>query len=187
MRTISRLAFGVTLLAPTTLPAQRANDSRVFVHALLGAFLPTGRHRSVIGDAFTIGAQVGIGLRPSLALVGGALISQTTYRDGARDDFTMVQYDLGLELAPGRASAHRRVIPFFGAGAGARSYDRDRDASGRRYFLAGYGSVGSELTLGRVRLRVEARDYVSRSETSGTVSGTQNDVTAVAGLAYHFR
>ena len=97
----------------------------------------------------------------------------------------MVQYDLGLELAPGTASAHRRVIPFFGAGAGARSYDRD--ASGRRYFLAGYGSIGSELALAGVRLRVEARDYVSRSETSGTVSGTWNDVTAVAGLAYHFR
>jgi len=199
MRTLSRLGLGVVLLAPATLPAQSAGGSRIAVHALLGAFVPTVDHRSVVWDAFAIGAQVGVGLRPSLAVVGGALISQTAYRDGTRDDVTLVQYDLGLELAPGAAAGtHRRVVPFLGAGAGVRSYDRasGRDgASGQRYFATGYASAGGELALGRVGLRVEARDYVSQSETRGMMAGVRsddmagvrNDVTAVAGLAYHFR
>ena len=188
MRTISRLVLAIGLLIPAVIRAQHADDNRVSVHALLGALLPTGRHRSVIGDAISIGAQVGVGLRPSLALVGDALISQPTYRVGTGGEVTMVQYDLGLEVAPRTSlSTHRRVIPFVGAGAGARSYDRDSDASGRRYVPAGYASAGGELALGRARLRVEVRDYVSRSETSGTISGVWNDVSAIAGLAYHFR
>ena len=79
---------------------QYQSDSRHSVHGLLGVFAPTGRHRSVVGDAFAIGAQVGLGLRASVALVGGVLISQTSYKSPLRGDVTVVQYDVGFEFAP---------------------------------------------------------------------------------------
>jgi hypothetical protein len=180
----------VALTGTSGTGAQQSDGRRVSGHALLGVFVPTGRHRSAIGDAFAIGGQIGIGLRPSVALVGGALLSQTRYRGTVRGDLTLVQYDIGLELARARGSTGatpRGITPFVGAGAGARSYAVGEPDIGTRVYLAGYAAIGAELSAGRAGLRVEARDYVSRAEMSGTLSGMRNDVTAVAGLAYHFR
>ena len=186
MRTrISRLAIVAALLAPAALPAQHAEQPRVSVHVLLGALLPTGDHQPTIDNAFTIGGQVGLRLRTGLALVGGVLGSQSAYRDGMREDLTVVQYDLGLELAPWRTVG--RAVPFLGLGAGARSYDERGGSTGLRFVPAGYVSVGGELAMGRSGLRVEARDYLSRAETRGMMGGARNDVTLLAGLAFHFR
>jgi hypothetical protein len=183
----------VFALGPGLVQAQQNRGGRVSAHALLGVFAPTGRHRNAIGDAFAIGGQLGIGVRPSMAVVGGALISQMRYRATPQGELTVVQYDVGLEFAPASAlaSAHnsprRRMTPFLGAGAGARTYELTERTEGTRVFLSGYVSVGTEFSIGSAGLRLEARDYVSGSELSGTLSGARNDVTAVAGLAYHFR
>lgn len=183
------IAVAVALTGTGSTGAQESDGERLSAHALLGVFVPTGRHRSAIGDAFAIGGQFGIGLRPSIALVGGALVSQAQYRGTERGDLTMVQYDMGLELARARATgaSPRGITPFVGAGGGVRSYSLGETAAGTRVYLAGYAAIGAELSVGRAGLRVEARDYVSRAELTGTLSGMRNDVTAVAGLAYHFR
>ena len=192
MNIVVLLFVAVSLLAPRVFMGQNQSDRRLSVHGLLGVFAPTGRHRSVIGDAFAIGAQVGLGLRPSVALVAGVLVSQTSYKSPLQGDVTVVQYDVGFEFAPSAppSSAHsvrRRVTPFVGGGAGARSYNLREGSGATRVFPAGYVSGGVELAIGAAGLRIEARDYVSRSELTGALSGTRNDVTAVAGIAYHFR
>lgn len=196
MRVRAWTAGAIFLLGPAlpgSLHGQQSRGGRVSAHALLGVFAPTGRHRSAIGDAFAIGGQLGIGVRPSMAVVAGALVSQMRYRGTPQSELTVVQYDVGLEFAPASApaSAHnslrRRITPFIGVGTGARSYKLTERTEGTRVFPASYVSVGTEFSIGSAGLRLEARDYVSRSELSGTMSGARNDVTAVAGLAYHFR
>lgn len=188
MRKLLLLALGTAVLLPIPSGAQSNRQSRVSAHALLGVFAPTGGHRSVLGDAFAIGGQLGVAIAPSWAAVGGALISQTSYRDRLLGDVTLVQYDLGLEYAPAAAHGTRwRVVPFVGRGAGARTYDRTEGRAAVRAVLAGYGSLGGEIGFGHTGVRFEARDYLSRSEAAGTATGARNDVTAVAGLAYHFR
>jgi hypothetical protein len=52
--------------------------------------------------------------------------------------------------------------------------------------LAGYASVGSELGMGRVGLRVEVRDYLAGFQPlvgSGR-SATRNDVVIMAALSF---
>lgn len=192
MRIIALLLVTASMLIPRMSLAQRQRDRPLSVHALLGGLAPTGRHRSVIGDAFAIGAQAGLGLRPSMALVAGVLVSQTSYRPPFRDEVTVVQYDLGLEFAPSTSAAtthtpRRRLTPFVGAGAGARSYNLRQASAATGVYLAGYLSGGAELAMGRAGLRLEARDYISRSELPGRYSGTRNDLALLAGMAYHFR
>ncbi|MBK6307127.1 MAG: hypothetical protein IPF87_23545 [Gemmatimonadetes bacterium] len=50
--------------------------------------------------------------------------------------------------------------------------------------LAGYASLGSKLGMGRVRLRIRARDYVSglKPLTGTGRTATRQDVTILAGL-----
>ena len=100
MNIVVLLFVAVSLLVPRVSMGHGQSDRRLSVHGLLGAFTPTGRHRSVVGDAFAICAQVGLGLRASVALVGGVLISQTSYKSPLRGDVTVVQYDVGFEFAP---------------------------------------------------------------------------------------
>jgi hypothetical protein len=76
------------------------------------------------------------------------------------------------------------LTPFACAGAGGRSYDlRGRDADAR-HNLAGFASLGGELGAGRVRLRLEARDYVSgfKALAGNGRSATRLDVAWFAGL-----
>ena len=76
--------------------------------------------------------------------------------------------------------------PFAGAGAGGRSYNyRNLDVDAT-HNLAAYGSVGGELGVGRVHVRLEARDYVAgfKPLSGGGASRTGNDVVVMAGLRF---
>jgi hypothetical protein len=104
-----------------------------------------------------------------------------------------VQYDAGVEFAPAARpqsghAARRGVTTFIGGGGGVRVYAlRDADAPVRPTAGVGYVSLGGELAIRRAGVRLELRNYVSRSEYSGARAGTRNDIVAVTGLAYHFR
>jgi hypothetical protein len=95
-------------------------------------------------------------------------------------------YDVGVEARAPRWRERGAVTftPFAGAGGGARSYNHrglDVDAT---HALAGYAAAGGELGIGRVRLRVEARDYVAtfRPLVGGGAAAARNDVMLLAGL-----
>jgi hypothetical protein len=76
--------------------------------------------------------------------------------------------------------------PFAGVGAGARSYNyRNLDVDAT-HNVAGYGTVGGELGMGRVGLRLEVRDYVTgfKPLVGGGTADTRNDVVILVGLRF---
>ena len=103
----------------------------------------------------------------------------------------MFTYDLGAEARANRWIAGDALTfsPFAGVGAGARSYNYrglDVDAT---HNLAAYGSVGGEIGYRRIRLRLEARDYLTGFKplaAEGT-TGRRNDLTVMAGLRFTAR
>lgn len=193
MPAIILCALFASLVMPRASWAQSPDVRRFSLHGLLGVFAPVGDHRSTIEGGFAIGAQIGVGVQPSLALVGGALLIQTGYRQPQSGDVTVGQFDLGVELTPfarlaSTHAARRRVTPFVGLGAGVRTYDLRDNTTGTRAYLSGYGAIGAELGVARAGLRIEARDYLSRDEREGMMTtGWRNDMFVLFGLAYHFR
>lgn len=76
------------------------------------------------------------------------------------------------------------LLPFGGGGVGARSYNYrglDVDAT---HNAAAFVNAGGAFDLGRVRLRIEVRDYVSgfASLDGQGATATRNDVVLMAGL-----
>lgn len=174
-------------------PAARADAPRVSLHALLGAFLPTGDNRRALSNAPYIGAQGAFRVRPRVALVAGIAASQTTDRRIASDEdgLTLWQYDVGVEVVPwfSAPTGHRSVVPFVGTGIGGRTYNYNRRGLERHDALAGYLSAGAELRPGvgrRAGLRAEGRTYLTHAERSGG-GNLRTDVVLAAGLTYHFR
>ena len=172
--------------AQTSAPQAKAWELRF----TSGAFIPTGSQRNFLKDAQTSAAQVSWVVRPSLAVTG--TFGWARSRDVASvnspklDVFTS---DLGVEARPVHWFADRAVSfsPFVGLGAGARSYNYrklDVDATNN---LAGYGTVGGELGMGRVGLRLEVRDYATgfKPLVGAGKSAARNDVVIMAGLRFN--
>lgn len=171
------------LAAQTSAPQARTWELRF----TSGAFLPTGNQRNFLKDAQVSAAQVSWVVRPSLALTGtfGWARSRDIHTVDAPklDVFTS---DVGIEARSAKWFADRAVTfsPFVGLGAGARSYNYrklDVDATNN---LAGYGTAGGELGIGRVGVRLEVRDYASgfKPLVGAGKSDTRNDVVMMVGL-----
>ncbi len=152
-----------------------------------GGLIPTGDQRRVLKDAQASAVQLSWNVQPSLAITGSFGWARSRDRLVANtpklDVFTS---DLGVEYrAPKLFAGHALTVsPFAGAGAGARSYNyRSLDVKAT-HNVAGYGALGGELGLGRVALRVEARDYVAgfKPLTGSGIADTRNDVSIMAGL-----
>jgi hypothetical protein len=153
-----------------------------------GALVSTGTQRDIIKDAALSAVQLSYVLHPQLAVT--ATLGWARSRDLAsvgRPKVDAFSYDLGAEArAPGWHAGDRLTVsPFAGAGVGARSYNyraRDVDAT---HNAAAYGSVGSDAAVGRVRLRLELRDYVAGFKPLGGTgaSSTHNDVVALVGIS----
>jgi hypothetical protein len=172
--------------AQTSAPQERTLELRITG----GAFVPTGNQRTSLGNAHVTAAQMSWVVRPSLAITGTVgwarsrdLISATSPK---LDVFTS---DLGVEARPAQWFAGRAITfsPFAGLGAGARSYNcrkLDVDATNN---LAGYGSVGGELGVGRMGVRLEVRDYMTgfKPLVGGGKSDMRNDVVMMVGLRFN--
>ncbi|MGZ8411890.1 MAG: hypothetical protein ACXW05_04090 [Gemmatirosa sp.] len=158
-------------------------------HVPSGTVVPTGAQRAALKRANMTAIQLARVVRPALAVT--ATVGWARSRDVASagspkvDVFT---YDLGAEARAPRLIVGRGVTlaPFAGVGAGARSYNYrslDVDAT---HNVAAYGAVGGELGVRRIRLRVEARDYVTGFTPlrGGGATAARNDVVVMAGLRY---
>jgi hypothetical protein len=180
----SRLAAQTTDAPPTP---ERGSEWELLVPS--GAVVPTGAQRAALKRANLTAVQLSHVVRPRLAVT--ATIGWARSRDVASagspklDVFT---YDLGAEARAPRWGAGRGVtlVPFAGVGAGARSYNYrslDVDAT---HNVAAYGAIGGELGVRRVRLRLEARDYVTGFKPLRGVgsTATRNDLVVMAGLRY---
>ena len=156
-----------------------------------GAFIPTGEQRDLLRDAFLVGAQASYRVVPQLAITGTFAWSPTKDRLARGDQsLDVFHYDVGVE---GRAASWLRgtswdFTPVVGLGIGGRTYRyRDLDVAAQSK-LAGYGALGGELGFGRLGVRVEARDYLSRFTPliGRGDSDTRNEVTVTAGLTVRF-
>jgi hypothetical protein len=184
-------ALGILLSSTRTSTAQTsAPQPRTWeLRFTSGALVPTGNQRNSLKDAQISAAQVSWLVRPSLAVTGTFgwarsrdLMSVDTPK---LDVFTS---DLGVEARPAQwfAECAATFSPFVGLGVGARSYNYrnlDVDATNN---LAGYGTVGGELGIGRVGLRLEARNYVTgfKPLVGAGKSESRNDVVIMAGLRF---
>jgi hypothetical protein len=152
-----------------------------------GAVVPTGAQRGAIKRGSLTAAQLSRVITPSFAVT--ATIGWARSRDVASagdpklDVFT---YDVGAEMRAPRLIAGERMSfsPFAGVGAGGRSYNYRSLEVDATHNVAAYGSAGGELAIGRVRVRVEARDYVTgfKPLTGNGAADTRNDVALMAGL-----
>jgi hypothetical protein len=174
------------LSGQTAEPSQQTTSPKPARWELLvpsGALLPTGAQRDAIKRANITAVQLTYVARPMLAITStfGWARSRDVAMSGAPrlDVFT---YDLGAEIRAPRWK--KGFTPFAGAGAGGRSYNHRKLDVEATHNLAAYGSVGGELAIKRVAVRVEARDYVAgfKPLNGAGASRTGNDVVVMAGL-----
>lgn len=151
-----------------------------------GAMIPTGVQRDAVKRGNLSALQLTFASRSGLAVA--STLGWTRSRDVASagepklDVFT---YDAGLEWrAPRWASGTVGFRPFAGVGAGGRSYNYRKLDLDATHNLAGYASAGGDLTVRRVRVRLEARDYVGGFKPlDGNGEGRRsNDVVVMVGL-----
>ena len=184
-------AVGILTVASRAAEAQTTPEQKPGWELLLtsGTVVPTGAQREAIKRGNLSAAQLSYVVRPALAVT--ATLGWARSRDIASagnpklDVFT---YDLGGEVRAPRRNVGKAITfsPFAGVGAGVRSYNYRSLHVDATHNMAAYGAAGGELGLGRVRLRLEARDYVTgfKPLDGGGTADTRNDVVLMAGLRF---
>jgi hypothetical protein len=157
-----------------------------------GALVATGDQRNSFKDAQLSAAGLSWRVRPTLSITGTFSWARSRALDVAdRGKVDVFTSDLGIEAETKTwsPSAAVRFKLFAGTGAGVRSYNYRASAEDAAHHPAGYLAVGGDVSLGRVGLRLEARDYASRftaAARSGTTD-TRNDLVISAGLYFKKR
>ena len=186
-------ALGCTVLATSALSAQEAGaqpapkKARWELVAPSGTLVPTGDQRDAIKRANISAVQINFIARPMFAITTMAGWARSrdvaTAGDPKLDVFT---YDVGAEVrTPQKLSGKGMTFSAFaGIGGGGRSYNYRKLDVDATHNLAAYGSVGGEIGIRRVRVRIEARDYVSEFKPLAGIgdSRTGNDGVVMAGL-----
>jgi hypothetical protein len=186
--------------AQTAARAGRTAPAGLELRPYVGAFVPTGVQRAVLGNAVVTGARVGWRFRPSVAVTGSfgwapTKNKQTVAIDGraftgSREPLDLFAYDVAIE---GRGTSFQGFAawstrPYLALGAGGRTYRyRHLDGADPQTNLVGYAAVGLDVNpdAGRVGLQVEARNNVSAFRgLLGEFRAAQgrNDVQLSAGL-----
>jgi hypothetical protein len=192
-------AMSCTLLTAGTLSAQ-ANGTASTPKAAArwgflvnsGAIVPTGAQRGAIKAGNLTAAQLTYAVRPALAIT--STLGWARSRDVAvigNPKLDVFTYDVGAEVrAPGSITGDAVTFsPFAGVGAGGRSYNYRKLDVDATHNLAAYGSIGGELGVRRLRVRLEARDYVAgfKPLSGSGAARTGNDVVLMAGLRFASR
>lgn len=152
-----------------------------------GKMLPTGDQRDALNQGDHTSAQLAYFMHPAVAVTSN--IGWTRSRNNSvatTPHLNVFMADVGSEVRIPRWMMRDGVTvsPFGGAGLGVRSYSARSVSSKARNNAAAYVSVGSEIGTRRVRVRLEARDYVTGFKSFEGV-GTRvarNDVVIMAGL-----
>lgn len=187
-------ALGCTILSASSLRAQDADTvskpaarSRWEILVPSGTLVPTGSQQDAIKRGNLTALQLSFVARPTFAItstVGWARSRDIASIDNPKlDVFT---YDVGAEARAPHSITGETVtfVPFAGVGAGGRSYNyRNLDVDAT-HNLAAYASVGGEVGVRRVRVRLEARDYVTEFKPLRGIGAarTGNDVVMMVGL-----
>ena len=188
--------FAVTaallLTAAPALQAQQAQIRTWDLRLTSGSLIATGAQRDQIQNGGVSAIQVSRAVGSRLAVVGTfgwARSHDLTAVDTPKlDVFTS---DIGVETCFDEwfNTGKLAFSTFAGLGGGARSYNYrklDVDATNN---LAGYVAAGGELGMGRIALRIEARDYATgfKPLVGGGKSEARNDVVIMAALRFNRR
>ncbi|HTE48003.1 MAG TPA: hypothetical protein VK636_22360 [Gemmatimonadaceae bacterium] len=157
-----------------------------------GTLVPTGAQHDAIKRGNLTALQVSFVARPAFAItstVGWARSQDISIAGNPKlDVFT---YDVGAEARAPQWMTAKAVTftPFAGVGAGGRSYNYRKLDVDATHNVAAYGSVGGEFGVRRVRVRLEARDYVTgfKPLSGAGAARTGNDVVVMAGLRFAAR
>lgn len=151
-------------------PAERVQIAPYAGYMVFGNLLDGPLGTSVrTADAPMFGAQLGLALTPSLALVGNVAYSSTSIEAGlpliggielAKSKVLM--YDAGLQLGFGSGAA--RTAPFVQVGAGAMRHDVTvGPVSTTATNFALNAGVGVDVQMGQnVAMRLMAKDYYGK-------------------------
>jgi len=192
--TLVAAAMGCTLLTASTLSAQDTTTvaksqpkSRWELRVPSGTLIPTGAQRDFIKRGNLTATQLTYVAPSGLAIT--STVGWARSRDAATTDnpkLDVFTYDVGAELRAPHSITGEAVtfIPFTGVGAGGRSYNYRNLDVGATHNAAAYGSVGGELGFARVRVRLEARDYVTgfKPLSGAGLARTGNDVVVMVGV-----
>lgn len=152
-----------------------------------GATIPAGEQRRAISSGALSTVQVSYVARPAIAVT--ATMGWTRSRDLAfagNPTLDLFSYDIGAEARAHGAHAGNGIAfrPFAGVGVGARSYNHRHVDLAVTHAATAYAGVGGELGGGRIRLKLEARDYMIRFKPLAGHGGsdTRSEVALMAGL-----
>jgi len=187
------LTAGVLLLSSADISSAQTSAPQARTWELRftsGALVPTGLQRNFLKDAQLSAAQLSWVVRPSLAITGTfGWARSRDLRSVDAPKLDVFTSDVGIEARAPKWFADHAVTfsPFVGLGAGARSYNYRKLDVDATHNMAGYGSVGGELGLSRVGLRLEVRDYASgfKPLDGAGRSDMRNDVVMMVGLRFN--
>ena len=152
-----------------------------------GALITTGAQHNAVKSGNLSALQLSYVVRPAFAIT--STVGWARSRDLAsagNPKLDVFVYDIGAEARTPRWTAGNGMnfSSFAGAGAGGRSYNYRKLDVDATHNLAAYASAGGEVGIRRVRIRLEARDYVSgfKPLQGEGVARTGNDVVVMAGL-----
>ena len=189
---MKRTLFAIAALVASgmVLPL-RAQTITPELRPFVGAYMPTGAMGDVMKSSAVFGLQGALEVNPNVHLIATFGWAPTHNKlTGFDENVSIYAYDVGAELGLVRPMALGwEFKPFFGLGAGARTYDYKSSSFSTRTSPAGYLAVGSEFQLNPVALRIEARGNVFdyKSPIANGSSYTRNDIGLLFGFAYHFR
>ncbi len=189
MRTVSLVCAAAVAFASVA-AAQGSSYPKPEIRPFVGAYVPTGNQADIFKSAVVAGAQVALETNDMISLIGNFGWAPTDNKLTVTDQKTNTfMYDVGIEVAKAsKLNADWEFKPFFGLGAGARTYDYSDATLSSETGFAGYGALGTEFQLGRTALRVEARDYITNFKHPTTkATSTQNDITFNVGFALHLQ
>ena len=189
---ITRVAALAIVLATTAQAQEISPAGRWELRLPTGGLIATGAQRDQLKDANLSGLQISRSIGSHFAVTG--MFAWARSRDLTTTDrqkLDVFTSDIGVEARSREffATAPVSLRTFAGFGGGARSYNYrklDVDATNN---LAGYAAAGGELGMGRVSLRIEARDYATgfKPLIGAGKSETRNDVVVMAAFRFNRR
>ena len=188
MRTVMMLLVALLCL-PLVASAQMPDRGIPEIRPFAGALVPTGDNRDLVKDAFLAGLSAGFEVSENLHLLGTFAWSPSREKlDLTRNRVDVYVYSVGAELQTARGpSGERWLRPFVGLGMGGLTYHLRDISLNEKNYLAGYGSLGVELQMEKIGLRLEGRDYLHQFKgIEGNEKATVRNFTQfMAGLSYH--
>lgn len=189
--TLGAAALAMAIGTMMSAPAQAQEHGSFEIRPFAGALVPIGDQRDELKNGAMAGVSASYQLTRTLWVTGllGWSDSQARLLIG-QPNVDVYHYNIGTEFRPFDFSAGSdwRFRPFMGGGLGGRTYDTEATGLESQTNFTGYSALGLQIDYRMVGLRLEGRNYLSRSKglTGDQDTKTRDDIGITAGLSFHF-